>query len=96
MLPGYTVVPGQWGRQNSRNIDHSWVVGDAPFNCCVRTDPRLELRLDLGADLISQREERLPATPVQRRNTPICGNGNLARYKVIHAALRMIANLRFR
>ena len=60
MLPGCTVVPWQWGRQNSRDIDHSWVVADAPFNCCVRTDLRLEPGFDLGTDVISQREERLP------------------------------------
>jgi transposase-like protein len=37
-----------------------------------------------------------PARPAKRRNTPTCGNGSLARYKVIHAASRMIANRRFR
>jgi hypothetical protein len=95
LLPGCTVVPGQWGRQNSRDIDHSWVVADTPFNCCVRTDLRLEPGFDLGTDVISQREERLPgkagaaeehALPVETGASP----------KVIHAALRMIANLRFR
>ena len=37
-----------------------------------------------------------PAGPAQRRKTPTCGNGSTARYKVIHAASRMIANRRFR
>jgi len=45
---------------------------------------------------ISQREERLPTTPAQRIKTPTCGNESLARYKVIHAASRMITNRRFR
>jgi hypothetical protein len=37
----------------------------------------------------------LAGRPAQRRNTPTRGNGSVARYKVIHAASRMIANRRF-
>jgi hypothetical protein len=96
MLCSRTVVPRQRGRQDSRDIGHPRIVGDAPFHHRVRIEFRPEPRLNLRTGVIGQLKNASPARPAQRRNTPICGNGSLARYKVIHAALRMTANRRFR
>jgi hypothetical protein len=96
MLFRRTVVPGQRGGQDRCDIGHPRVVGGAPFQRQVRTELCPEQRLNLRTGAISKREKASPARPAQRRNTPTCGNGSVARYKVIHAAAWMITNRRFR
>ena len=60
MLSRRAAVPGYRGRQNSRDIDHPWMVGDAPFHRRVRTNVCVEPGFYLSTDVIRQREERLP------------------------------------
>jgi hypothetical protein len=72
------------------------MAGDAPFQGCSWPDFDHEPRLNLGTRVINHHEERLAGKACAAQDTPNCGNGSFARYKVIHTALRMIANLRFR
>ena len=81
-IAAISVIPGWWEAPHS--------IARSGTELCP------EQRLNLRTGAISQREESLPARPAQRRNTPICGNGSVARYKVIHAASRMIVNRGFR
>ena len=59
MLFRRTVVPGQRGGQDRRDIGHPGVMGGAPFHRQVRTELCPEQRLDLRTGAISQREESL-------------------------------------
>ncbi|MGC1295982.1 MAG: hypothetical protein WA869_13190 [Alloacidobacterium sp.] len=59
MLDGCTVVPGQRGCQDSRDIDHSRVVGGVPFHRRVWTDLCPQPRLNIRTGAICQREEGL-------------------------------------
>ncbi len=59
MLFRRTVVPGQLGGQDRRDIGHPRVVGGAPFNRQVRAEFCPEQRLNLRTGAIGQREESL-------------------------------------
>ena len=96
MLCCRTVVPGQRGRQDSRDIGHPRMVGGAPFHRRVRTDFRPEPRLDLRSGAIGQRAECLAGKAGAAEEYAHLRQRELRPYKMIHTASRMIANRRFR
>ena len=59
MLFRRTVVPGQLGGQDRRDIGHPRVVGGAPFHRQVRAELCPEQRLNLWTGAIGQGEESL-------------------------------------
>ena len=94
MLFRRTVVPGQRGGQDRRDmvIPGWW---EAPHSI-ARSGPSSARSSGSisGRARSASVKKASPARLAQRRNTPTCGNGRTARHKVIHAALRVIANRR--
>ncbi len=59
MLFGRTIIPGERSRQDTCDIGHPCVMGQAPLQQSVRPDCDLEPRLNLDPVMVGQREECL-------------------------------------
>ena len=81
-IAAISVIPGWWEAPHS-------IARSGPSS--VRSSGSIS-----GRARSASVKKASPARPAQRRKTPTCGSGSVARYKVIHAASRMIANRRFR